>query len=228
LVHDARHGSATAVVGTIMSRGNPALRKPLLGDTDTGRVVAPQWDHAGGLVLPHFEIAIVNDDGELEPAGTAGVLVVRAKEPGVMSDGYFGMPDKTADSWRNSWFHTGDIGRLDTDGRFYFLHRKSERIRVRGEMVSAYEVEEGALTHPWIADCAAVGVPSALGEEDIKLFVVLKPAATLSVKELQHHCARRMAKFMVPRHIAFIDEMPRTPTGKPEKGKLAKMYTRRE
>ncbi len=193
------------------------------GSTDAGWVVVPQWDHPGGLVLPHFDIAIVDDSGDPVPPDTPGQLVVRPKEPGVMSDGYFGMPEETLESRKNLWFHTGDVARLDAEGRFYFMHRMSERIRVKGEMVSGYEVEEGALSHPEIEDCAAIGVPGEMVEEDIKLFVVPKPGAKLTAERVRAYCAERMASFMVPRHIVFLDEMPRTPTGKPEKGKLALM-----
>jgi len=193
------------------------------GSTDAGWVVVPQWDHPGGIVLPHFDIAIVDEHDDPLPANTPGELVIRPLEPGVMSDGYFGMPERTLESRRNLWFHTGDVGRVDEEGHFYFMHRISERIRVKGEMVSGYEVEEGALTHPSIADCAAIGVPGEMGEEDIKLFVVKKPGGELTVECLRRHCAENMAKFMVPKHIAFLENMPRTPTGKPEKGKLAKM-----
>ncbi len=193
------------------------------GSTDAGWVVVPQWDHPGGVVLPHFEVAIVDEHGDLLPPNTPGEVVVRPLEPGVMSDGYFGMPERTLESRRNLWFHTGDVGRLDDEGYFYFMHRISERIRVKGEMVSGYEVEEGALTHPSIQDCAAIGVLGEMGEEDIKLFVVLKPGMELSAEELQKHSASIMAKFMVPKHIVFLDSMPLTSTGKPEKGKLAQM-----
>ena len=191
------------------------------GSTDAGWVVAPQWDHPGGIVLPHFEVAIHDENDDPLPAGQAGEMVVRPLEPGVMCDGYFGMPERTLESWRNLWFHTGDIGRMDEQGRFYFMHRISERIRVKGEMVSAYEVEEGVLTHPDVQDCAAIGVPSEMGEEDVKLFVVRKNGTEVTSEDLIQHCKERMARFMVPKHIVFLNEMPRTPTGKPEKGKLA-------
>jgi len=193
------------------------------GSTDAGWVVVPQWDHPGGMILPHFEVAIVDDNDDPVPPNTPGEMVIRPREPGIMSDGYFGMPEKTIESCRNLWFHTGDIARIDEDGLYYFMHRMAERIRVKGEMVSGYEVEEGALTHPAIEDCAAVGVPGEMGEEDIKLFVVLKPGQSLTADEVRAYCAGRMAKFMVPKHVAFLDDMPRTPTGKPEKGKLSKM-----
>ena len=129
----------------------------------------------------------------------------------------------TLASRRNLWFQTGDIARLDEEGRFYFMHRVSERIRVKGEMVSGYEVEEGVLTHPSVNDCAVIAVEGEMGEEDIKAFITFKEGHSLTADDLRRHCAERMAKFMVPKHIVILDEMPRTPTGKPEKGRLANM-----
>ena len=190
------------------------------GSTDAGWVVIPQWDHPGGITLPHFEIAIVDDNDDPLPPDTPGELVIRPLEPSVMSDGYFKMPQRTVESWRNLWFHTGDIARIDKDGYFYFICRKNERIRVKGEMVSGYEVEEGVLKHTAVEDCAVIGVPDETGEESIKLFVVLKPGMSLSGEDLRAHCAENMAKFMIPKFIVFLDHMPRTSTGKPEKGKL--------
>jgi len=193
------------------------------GSTDAGWVVVPQWDHPGGVVLPHYEVAVVDGNDDPLPPGEDGEMVIRPREPGVMADGYFGMPDKTLETRRNLWFHTGDIGCLDEDGLFYFRCRMAERIRVRGEMVSGFEVEEGALSHPMIEDAAAIGVPAALGEEDIRLFVTLKPGCNLSEDEIRDHCRGVMAKFMVPAIVTILDEMPRTVTGKPEKGRLAQM-----
>lgn len=193
------------------------------GSTDAGWVVAPQWDHDGGIVLPHFEVEIHDDNDEPVPAGKAGQVVVRTREPGVMADGYFGMPERTLESRRNLWFQTGDIGRMDEEGRFYFMHRISERIRVKGEMVSGFEVEEGVLTHSAVQDCAVIAVPGEMGEEDIKAFITFKEGQSTTVDGLKMYCTDRMAKFMVPKHIVVLDEMPRTPTGKPEKGKLAMM-----
>ena len=110
---------------------------------------------------------------------------------------------------------------MDEDGLFYFICRMAERIRVKGEMVSGFEVEEGALAHAGIEDAAAIGVPSPFGEEDIHLFVTLKPGALLDADAIRAHCRAQMAKFMVPAHVTILDTMPRTPTGKPEQGKLA-------
>jgi len=191
------------------------------GSTDAGWIVAPQWDHPGGIVLPEFEVAIVDDNDNPLPPDTNGEMLVRAKEPGIMSDEYFGMPEETRHSRRNGWFHTGDIAKLDKEGLFYFVCRKAERIRVRGEMVSGFEVEEGILSHPDIEDCAVIGVKSPLGEEDIKAFVVTKALKSLSAADIRSHCQSRMAKHMIPVVIEMVDEIPRTPTGKVEKGRLS-------
>lgn len=190
------------------------------GSTDAGWVVAPQWSHPGGLVFPEFEIAIVDENDEQVSNGSDGELVVRPKLPGVMSDEYFGMPVETLESRRNQWFHTGDVARIGEDGYFYFRYRMAERIRVRGEMVSGFEVEEGALSHPDVEDAAAVGVPAELGEEEVRLFVTLKNGSQTTAEEIRLHCTQCMAKFMVPTLVTILDEMPRTPTGKPEKAKL--------
>ena len=195
------------------------------GSTDAGWVVVPQWEHPGGVVLPHFELAIVDDNDDRVPPGQDGEIVIRHLEAGVMSDGYFAMAEETLQSRRNLWFHTGDIGRLDAEGLFYFRCRKSERIRVRGEMVSAVEVEEGALSHDSVEDAAAVGVAAAMGEEEIYLFVTLKPGAKTDEAEILRHCGRVMAKFMLPAAVTILDVMPRTPTGKAEKGKLRQIAT---
>ncbi|MEM7302591.1 MAG: AMP-binding protein [Pseudomonadota bacterium] len=193
------------------------------GSTDAGWIVAPQWDHPGGIVLREFEVMIADDQGDPVPVGQSGEMLVRSKEPGVMSEEYFGMPEETLRSRRNLWFHTGDIAKLDEEGLFYFQCRKTERIRVRGEMVSAFEVEEGILSNPDVEDCAVIGVPSDLGEEEIKAFIVARPGQNLNIEAIQTHCRGRMARHMIPAQIAIVDEIPRTPTGKPEKGKLAKI-----
>ena len=90
-----------------------------------------------------------------------------------MADGYFGMPERTLQSRKNLWFQTGDICRLDDEGLLYFMHRVSERIRVKGEMVSGYEVEESILTHTGVEDCAVIAVPGEFGEEVINAFITL-------------------------------------------------------
>lgn len=191
------------------------------GSTDAGSVALPMWDKAGaGKVLTRYEVAIVDEHDDILPQGAVGELVLRPKEPAIMASEYLGMPDRTLKAWRNLWFHTGDLARLDEDGDLHWVARISERIRVKGEMVSGYEIEEGILTHPAIEDCAVIGVPDGRGEEEVKAFVTLKPNATLSLAVLRDHCRGRMSRFMNPTQLEILDEMPRTPTGKPAKAEL--------
>jgi crotonobetaine/carnitine-CoA ligase len=185
------------------------------GSTDTGWVVNPQPDNLGGVVRDGWRIAVVDAHDEPLPPGAVGELVVRAEKPGIMSYGYFAMPEKTVETRRNLWFHTGDRAMIDADGLFHFKGRMSERIRVKGEMVSAYEVEEAAAAHADVAECAVIGVPDGRGEEELTLFVVARAGAATDAEALRAHCAAALPGFMVPAHVRFIDDMPRTPTGKP-------------
>ena len=173
-----------------------------------------------------YEIRIADEHGDPVACGERGELLVRSREPGVMTDGYFGMPEATSEAFRHQWFHTGDLARIDADGWMYYLGRMGDAIRRRGENVSAFELEEAATAHPEVEDCAAFGVPSELGEEDIMLVVIARSGAHLTAEEVRAHCRDRVARFMVPDHVEFVAEMPRTPTGKPAKTELRKRFER--
>lgn len=97
-----------------------------------------------------------------------------------MSDGYYKDPQATVDAWRDLWFHSGDLGYVDERGHLRFLGRMKEMIRRRGENVSDFEVEEALGLHPAVAEAAAVGIPSELGEEDVKVYVALLPGAAVT------------------------------------------------
>ena len=193
------------------------------GSTDAGSVALPMWDKSGaGKVLERYEVAIVDEHDDRLPQGAVGELVIRPKEPAIMASEYVGMPDRTLKAWRNLWFHTGDLARLDEDGDLHWVARISERIRVKGEMVSGYEIEEGILTHPAVEDCAVIGIPDGRGEEEVKAFVTLCSKETLTLTDLQAFCRTRMSRFMIPTALEILIEMPRTPTGKPAKATLRK------
>ncbi len=130
-------------------------------------------------------------------------------------------------AFRNLWFHTGDLGKLDNTGNLYFVGRKKDVIRRRGENISAFEVEESVLLHPDVMEAAAVGVPSELGEEDVMLYVVARPGADLKPREIIDHCELNLARFQIPKYIDFIDELPKTPTGKVEKHRLTDLGLRK-
>ena len=191
------------------------------GSTEAGGVALPLFDKSGaGKVLDRYKVAVVDEDDNELPVGESGELVIRPLESAIMASKYIGMPEETAKAWRNSWFHTGDLARLDEEGNLYWLARMSERIRVKGEMVSAYEIEEGIFTHPAVTDCAVIGIPDGTGEEQVKAFVTLKENKTLALEELRLFCAPIMSRFMVPTVLEVIKEMPRTQTGKPAKAEL--------
>jgi crotonobetaine/carnitine-CoA ligase len=134
--------------------------------------------------------------------------------------GYIDKPAATVEAFRNLWFHTGDIARMDSDGYFYFQDRKKERIRRRGENVASWDVENFANAHPAVAESVALPHPAPGGEDDIRLVVVLAPGAQLDAPDLARWLAARMPRFMLPRYIEFAAEMPRNPTSKIERYKL--------
>ena len=172
-----------------------------------------------GKAVPVYEVAIHDENDQPCPVGEVGEIVVRPKEPGVLFSGYYGMPEATVETWRNLWFHTGDRGRIDEDGYFYFVDRKKDVIRRRGENISSYEIERVINTHPKVAEAALVGVPSELSEEEVMAVVILREGE-LDPEELLDFCQPRMAHFALPRYIRFVKEFPRTPSQRIEKYKL--------
>jgi crotonobetaine/carnitine-CoA ligase len=136
---------------------------------------------------------------------------------------YYQMPDKTLETYRNLWFHTGDYAKKDEDGYFYFVDRKKDAIRRRGENISSFEVEKVINTHPGILESAVFAVPSELGEDEVKANIVLKPGEKLLPEDLIRFCNERMAYFAVPRYLEFVDELPKTPTNRIEKYRLRQL-----
>ncbi len=166
------------------------------------------------------EVRLVDrHDYEVEP-GVVGELIVRTGQPWMMMHGYHRMPEASAAAWRNGWLHTGDAFRRDEEGNFFFVDRLKDAIRRRGENISSFEVEAGALAHPHVQEAAAVAVASELSEDEVLLVVAPSPSATIEPRELHAHCVEVMPHFMVPRYIRVLDELPKTPTSKVEKQSL--------
>ncbi|WP_063043859.1 class I adenylate-forming enzyme family protein [Nocardia pseudovaccinii] len=165
-----------------------------------------------GPANPNFEIQIHDDQGKQLPHGEQGRIVFRPQRANVMMSGYLDEPERTANAWREGWFQTGDIGRMDSAGYIYFVERMTDFIRVRGENVSPQEVETALLGHPGIAEVGVVGVPSELGEDDIKAVIVPVPGADFT--GLVDWCHSVMAKFMVPTLFQLVEKIPRTETSK--------------
>jgi carnitine-CoA ligase len=169
------------------------------------------------------DVAILDDHDQALPTGDVGEICVRPKQPWISMVGYYKMPDATLAAFRNQWFHSGDRGYLDADGYVWFVDRKKETIRRRGENISAYEVEMLIAKHDAVAEVAAVPVASDLSEDDVMVYVVKKPGAQLTEAALVAFCAATMSYYMVPRYIAFIDALPKTASEKIEKYKLKQM-----
>ncbi|MBW1672369.1 MAG: AMP-binding protein [Deltaproteobacteria bacterium] len=174
----------------------------------------------GKVVEEYYEANLVDDEDNEVPVGQVGEIIVRPKEPFIMMSEYYKMPEKTLESYRNLWFHTGDYVRKDEEGYFYFVDRKKDAIRRRGENISSFEVEKVINSHPEVLESAVFAIPSELGEDDVKANVVLKPGEKLSSEELIRYCNERMAYFAVPRYLEFVAELPKTPTNRIEKYRL--------
>jgi long-chain acyl-CoA synthetase len=173
-----------------------------------------------GLPLPDVDCKIVDVDTgtrEVEP-GEPGELCVRG--PNLM-DGYWRRPEETALVLRDGWLHTGDIVVVDDDGYMRVVDRKKEMIIVSGFKVYPREVDEILFAHPAVLEAAAVGVPHPSKGEVVKAFVVLKPGATTSAKELTDHCRANLAPYKVPVDVSFRDELPKTIIGKVLRRQLA-------
>lgn len=160
-----------------------------------------------------FDVRIFDDDDNEIADGEVGEIVCRPKRPHVMFEGYWGRPEATMAVSRNWWFHTGDYGKVD-DGFLYFVDRKKDYLRRRGENISSFEMEKIFLGHPAIVDVAVHSVPSPIGEDDVKVTAVLQPDVTLREDELHAWAVERVPYFALPRFIEFRSSLPRNPVGR--------------
>jgi carnitine-CoA ligase len=197
---------------------------PLLdgyGSTETNFVFASKIpsDRPGtmGHLVEGAEARVVDPDDQVLPDGEAGELLLRSTEPFAFATGYFGMPDKTVEAWRNLWFHTGDRVVRDADGHYRFIDRMKDSIRRRGENVSSWEVEQVLMQHPSVAACAVYPLPSELGEDEVAAAIQLEPGQSFDALEVIRYCEGRLAYFAVPRFVRFLGEMPLTENGKIKK-----------
>ena len=204
-------GMTETCYGTIERLGQPHRR---------GSSGQPRWHPDSGF---RNEIRITGDDGSHLPYGQVGEITIR--NPALMP-GYWRNPERTEESLKDGWLHTGDLGWVDEDGYLYFVDRKKDVVRRRGENISSQEVEDVIKQHPGVLDCAVIAVPSDLGEEEVKAYVVNRPfeptqetghepkggPVELSPEDVIYWCAERLAHFKVPRYVEFREDMPRTPS----------------
>ncbi|MCP4749289.1 MAG: ATP-dependent acyl-CoA ligase [Proteobacteria bacterium] len=175
-----------------------------------------------GKPITGWEVKIVDDDDMELPAGKVGEFVCRPEDgkPWLGTVGYYNMPEKTLKLFKNLWIHTGDLGLKDEDGYFYFQGRKKEALRRRGENITPHDIEKAIGENPAVMAVAIVGVPSEVGEEEIKASIVLREGHKLDPVDIMKWCEERLAYFMIPRFVEFRDRLPMTGSERVEKYKL--------
>lgn len=199
------------------------------GQTEANMVCFLPWGDAWpppesmGPPAEEYDVMVADDEGRPVPIGETGELLVRPTSPGVMCAGYWGRPADTLSAMSGLWWHTGDFVRMDEHGYLYFVDRKKDYLRSRGENISSFEVESAILRHPCIAEVACHTVLGEAGrEEELKTTAVLRQDASLTERSLFEWCGENLPYFAVPRFIEFRDSLPKTPTGKIQKDILRK------
>lgn len=210
-------------------RFNLTINSRYFGMTETGMIIRASCDDPNfsscGKNTEGYEVKLLDSQGDEVGVDEIGEICVRPLRPHSFMSGYYKRPEATLEAMEGYWFHTGDLSKKDKDGYFYFVDRKKDALRRRGENISSFEIERVVVSHPAVRECAVVDVPSELGgvgEGEVKAVMVLQEGATLKPEELIDYCVPRMAYFMVPRFLQFKETLPKTPTERVEKYKLRK------
>ena len=201
-----RFGCAT------FSGGYGLTEASLIGVLPAGETNRP--GAAGKPNTHEFEVQLVDDGDRAVAVGEIGEIVARPVRPNVMFVGYWRRPEDTLAVLRNLWFHTGDLGRLDEEGFLYFVDRKKDYLRRRGENISSFEMEKIFYGNPDLEDVAVHSVPSELGEDEVKVTAVVKAGSTLTEEDLCRWAIDHVPYFAVPRYIEFRTDLPRNPVGR--------------
>jgi len=170
-----------------------------------------------GRGMPNEEVFVLDDDGNPVAPGEVGELVIRGSN---VMQGYWELPEATAEVLRPGRYpwekvlYTGDLFKTDEDGYLYFVSRKDDIIKSRGEKVSPREVENVICEIPQVQQAAVIGIPDEILGQAVKAFVVLTPGAELDERDIMGHCTRRLESFMVPKAVEFRDDLPKTSSGK--------------
>jgi fatty-acyl-CoA synthase len=182
-----------------------------------------QASHAGSAGRPciNVETRIVDDEDQPVAPGVVGEVVHRSPQALL---GYWNDPDKTAEAFRNGWFHSGDLGVMDPDGYLTIVDRKKDMIKTGGENVASREVEEALFEHPAVAEAAVFGVPHPLWIEAVAAVVVLKDGEAVTEQDLIAHARQRLAGYKTPKRIVLADHLPKNPSGKILKRQLRSDY----
>jgi len=177
-----------------------------------------------GVVVPGYNLRLVDENDNDVLDGTVGELVLRPPEPWMTMIEYHGYPETTAKAQRNLWLHSGDLFKRDPDGTFHFVDRLKDAIRRRGENISSFELEREVLAFPAVGEAAAIALPSAYTEDEVGVVVVAKDGHAIDADDLRAFLAERAPRFMIPDKIWVIPDMPKTPTGKIQKNLLREQF----
>jgi crotonobetaine/carnitine-CoA ligase len=219
-VHDRLWRERFGIAEVLGGYGMTETNIPLYGDR-----ADPRPGTCGRVWARCFEVEIRDPDTDFPlPSDTVGEIMVRPRIAQGFMAGYNGLPDKTVEAWRNLWFHTGDAGRMATDGYVTFVDRIKDCIRRRGENVSALDIEQSLAVLPGVIEIAAYAVPSDVegGEDEIMLAIVQAPGVDIAPSDVIACARERMPRFAQPRYLRFVDALPKTETEKIRKVDLRK------
>lgn len=218
----------TAIIQELIRRLPQIKLYNLYGQTElspTASVLLPadqlrKLGSAGKATL-NVETRIVDDNDTPLPAGEVGEIVHRSPQ---LILGYYKDPEKTAEAFKNGWFHSGDLGRMDDEGYLFVVDRKKDMIKTGGENVASREVEEAIFHHPDVAEVAVFGIPHPTWIEAVTAVVVPKPGREVTPEQLSAFCRDRLAGFKTPKHINIVADLPRNASGKILKRDLRLQY----
>lgn len=195
----AAYGLTETTDGSLVLRPEHAMDKP---------------PKCNGMTFTHVDAKVVDEGGEEVPAGQAGELLHRGP---TVADGYLGLPEKTAKTWTDGWFHTGDIAEVDEDG-FYHIHGRMDNMIISGgENIYPSEVEEALYSHPRVDEVVVLGVPDEEWGEAVKAVIATTDGEAIPTDEIREYLRDRLARFKHPKEFAFVDELPKSGTGKIER-----------
>jgi crotonobetaine/carnitine-CoA ligase len=208
-------GVPTLIEGYGMSEIPGALNNPFNGPHKVRSMGQPSRHPDPSI--PLGELRITDDNGHVVPVGVTGELVVRTP---IVMKGYYKDEAQTRAAFRDGWFLTGDLAYVDADNYFWFVARKKDIIRKKGENISGAELDRVVGSHPAVTEAAAIPVPSDLGEDEILMAVILRSGMALRHEEIAQWCRERLAAIKVPRYVVFVDALPHTPTHRVAKFKM--------
>ncbi|MBK8739137.1 MAG: AMP-binding protein [Betaproteobacteria bacterium] len=215
-----RFGVERALIGYGSTEAGGLISLSTVTREETARVPAS----FAGRIRDDIEVRIADPEDEALPAGEPGEILVRPIRPSVVSDGFSGMPDRTVETRQNLWLHTGDLGYVEAGGALHFMGGGRDASSVGGEFVPVEYLESLVRRDERVEECAIVGVPAAVGEEEIKLFIQIKATQRLTEEEVLGILRPKVPRYMLPRRVAFVAEFPRAPvTLKIQKSKLLSM-----